>query len=69
MDLLVDTERASEAAPLARTYGPSRARQFTAWRGELEKKGQAKVRPLIADALRGEERELFEGGWEEAFEP
>ena len=28
---------------------------------------QAKVGPLIANALTGEERELFEGGWGEAL--
>ena len=42
-----------------RGYGPSRPRQFTAWRGELEKKGQTSVGPPIADALRGEKCELF----------
>ena len=39
-------------------------RQFTAWR---LKKDQAKGGPLIADALTGEERELFEGGLGEAL--
>ena len=52
VDLLVDAERACEAALLARTYAPY---------GELERKGRA----LIGDPLRGEERELFEEGWED----
>lgn len=34
---------------------------------ELEKKGRTKVGALIADPLRGEGRELFEKGWEEAL--
>ena len=68
VDLLVDTERASEAALLARTYAPSRVgKAVGAWRGELEKKGRTKVGALIADPLRGEERELFEEGWEEVL--
>ena len=68
VDLLVDTERASEAALLARTYAPSRVgKAVTSWRAELEKKGRAKVGALIADPLRGEERKLFEEGWEEAL--
>ena len=69
VDLLVDTERASEAALLARTYAPSRmGKAVDAWRGELEKKGRTKVGRLIADPLRGEERGLFEEGWEEVLE-
>jgi len=68
VDLLVDTERASAAGLLARTYAPSRvARAFNAWRGELEKKGWAKVGALIGDPLRGEERKLFEEGWEDTL--
>ena len=69
VDLLVDTERASSAALLARSYARSYAQSyaqsrvakaFNAWRRELEKKGRAKVGALIGDPLRGEERELFE---------
>jgi len=60
VDLLVDTERASKAGLLARTYAPSRVvKAFSAWHGELDKKGWAKVGALIGDPLRGEERELF----------
>ena len=69
VDLLVDTERASEGALLARTYAPSRVgKAVNAWRGELEKKGRAKVGALVADPLRGDERELFEEGWEDALD-
>jgi len=68
VDLLADTERACEAALLVRTYAPSRvAKAFNAWRGELDKKGRAKVGALIGDPLRGEERELFEEGWEDTL--
>jgi len=52
--LLVDTERASEAVLLARTYVPSRVgKAVNAWCGELDKKGRAKVRALIGDPFRG----------------
>jgi coatomer subunit beta' len=68
VDLLVDTERASEAALFARTYAPSRVgKAVNAWRGELETKGRARVGALIADPLRGEEHGLFEEGWEQAL--
>jgi hypothetical protein len=44
-------------------YAPSRVEKaVNAWRGELEKKGRAKVGALIADPLRGDECELFEEG-------
>jgi len=67
-ELLFDTERASEAALLARTCAPVRvAKAFNALRGELDKKGWAKVGALIADPLRGEGRELFEEGWEDTL--
>jgi len=38
-----------------------------AWGGELDKKGRAKVGALIGDPLRGEERGLFEEGWEDTL--
>jgi coatomer subunit beta' len=68
VDLLVDTERASEAALLARTYAPSRVGKAVerVARG-AGKKGRTKVGALIADPLRGEERELFEEGWEDTL--
>jgi len=57
VDLLVDTERVSKAALLARAYVPSRVgKAVSAWRGELEKKWRAKVGALIGDPLRGEEK-------------
>ena len=34
----------------------------------MEKKNWAKVSALVADPLRGDERELFEEGWEGALE-
>jgi len=37
------------------------------WHGELDKKGRAKIGALIGDPLRGEERELFEEGWEDTL--
>ena len=34
----------------------------------MEKKNRAKVGALVADPLRGDERELFEEGWEDALD-
>jgi len=45
------------------------AKAFNVWRRELDKKGQVKVGALIGDPLGGEERELFEEGWEDRMHP
>ena len=62
VDFLVDTEHASGAALLARTYALSRmGKAFPAWRGELEKKGRTRVRER-ADAEGVGKRERWSGG-------
>ena len=43
------------------------AKAFNAWRGELDRKGRAKVGTLIGNPLRGGERKLFEEGWEDTL--
>jgi len=64
VDLLVKTERPSEAALFARTYAPSQVpKAVDAWKTSL------KARPKIAASINhpSEKPELFEEGWEQAL--
>ncbi|KDR84450.1 hypothetical protein GALMADRAFT_237319 [Galerina marginata CBS 339.88] len=66
VDLLVNTQRAPEAALFARTYTPSNApKAVEAWKSELTAKGRSKISATIADPSANPE--LFEEGWEAAL--
>ena len=55
IDLLVASERLSEAAMMARTYLPSRVPVLVqAWKESLEKSGQKKVAKALTDPIQYE---------------
>ncbi|KAF9535194.1 coatomer protein [Crepidotus variabilis] len=67
VDLLLQTDRAPEAAVFARTYAPSQAGKAVArWKEDLEKKGRAKIAGTVADPSKDSDKELFEG-WDESL--
>ncbi|KAF8498938.1 coatomer beta [Hysterangium stoloniferum] len=66
VDLLISTDRASEAALFARTYAPSQVpKAVKAWKTGLVSAGKKKISDVIADPR--ENADLFEEGWENAL--
>ncbi|KAH8915778.1 Coatomer, beta' subunit [Atractiella rhizophila] len=63
VDILLNTDRISEAALFSRTYAPSQtSRTVKAWKSDLVSKKKNKIASMIADP---EERpDAFEEGWE-----
>ncbi|KAL0950314.1 hypothetical protein HGRIS_010289 [Hohenbuehelia grisea] len=65
-DLLMNTNRAPEAALFARTYAPSQAtKAVDAWHADLKAKGRPKIASSVAHPSK--QPELFEEGWEQAL--
>ncbi|KAJ7281800.1 coatomer protein [Mycena rebaudengoi] len=66
VDLLINTQRAPEAALFARTYAPSQAsKAVDAWHAELEGKKRPKIAASVAHPKSN--ADLFEEGWEDAL--
>ena len=66
IDVLLDTDRAPEAALFARTYAPSLVgKSVNQWKKNLGAKGK-KIADSLADPT--EHPEAFEEGWEESLE-
>ncbi|KAJ3966445.1 coatomer WD associated region-domain-containing protein [Lentinula raphanica] len=62
VDLLIKTERVSEAAMLARTYAPSLVpKTVLAWKADLTARGRPKIADMIANP--DVNPELFGEGW------
>jgi len=67
VDLLLETQRAPEAALFARTYAPSKAEEaVAAWQKDLQAKNRPKIAASIANPT--EHEESFSEGWKDALQ-